>query len=223
MTLTRGVTTRLTVATLILVVAAALLMACAAAPEKTEQRTARSTLVIGIDVSGSFRKSHESSIEFMANYIYAHLRGLGGLKKPTAVFVGAIGGERPQETKSFPTDPHVPGYERQGDRGLSAPRVPGTRWPDGLQSVLQPRRDAHQASESGAVADRDRHADGRSAGSRRETASRSTRKSNSNHSSISRRASPSACCIRARPLRCAGKSGCRATASACGPWTTRSW
>jgi hypothetical protein len=102
MTLTRGITTRLTVATLILVVAAALLMACAVGGEKSpEQRNARSTLVIGIDVSGSFRKSHESSIEFMANYLYAHLRGLGGLKKPTAVFVGSIGGERPQETKSF--------------------------------------------------------------------------------------------------------------------------
>jgi hypothetical protein len=92
--------TRLTIGTLILVVAAALLMACAPGPERTE-RTARSTLVIGIDVSGSFRKSHESSIEFAANYLYAHLRGLGGLRKPTAVFVGAIGGERPQETKSF--------------------------------------------------------------------------------------------------------------------------
>jgi hypothetical protein len=101
MTLTRGIMTRLTVATLILVVAAALLMACGPAPEKTEQRTARSTLVIGIDVSGSFRRNHESSIEFMANYLYAHLRGFGGLRKPTAVFVGAIGGDRPQETKSF--------------------------------------------------------------------------------------------------------------------------
>jgi hypothetical protein len=100
MILTRGTTTRLTIATLILVVAAAMLLACAPGPQ-TAERTARSTLVIGIDVSGSFRRSHESSVEFAANYLYAHLRGLGGLKKPTAVFVGAIGGERPQETKSF--------------------------------------------------------------------------------------------------------------------------
>jgi hypothetical protein len=61
----------------------------------------RSTLVIGIDVSGSFGKDYESSIDFTANYIYAHLRGLGGLKQPTAVFVGSIGGVNPQETKSF--------------------------------------------------------------------------------------------------------------------------
>ena len=61
----------------------------------------RSTLVIGIDVSGSFGKNYESSIDFTANYIYAHIHGLGGLKQPTAVFVGSIGGEHPQETKSF--------------------------------------------------------------------------------------------------------------------------
>src|SRR5688500_20324619 len=76
-----------------------LLAACAGGP--SQQRTARSTLVIGLDVSGSFQRNHESSIDFAANYIYARLNGLGGLKKPTALFVGSIGGERPQETKSF--------------------------------------------------------------------------------------------------------------------------
>lgn len=76
-----------------------LLTACSANPNG--QRTARSTLVIGIDVSGSFQRNHQSSIDFAANYIYARLNGLGGLKKPTALFVGSIGGERPQETKSF--------------------------------------------------------------------------------------------------------------------------
>lgn len=71
------------------------------APSPNNARVARSTLVVGIDVSGSFRKNHESSIDFAANYLYARLRGLGGLKQPTAVFVGAIGGEHLQETKSF--------------------------------------------------------------------------------------------------------------------------
>ena len=68
-----------------------------------ETRTARSTLVIGIDVSGSFRRGgrYDSSIDFAANYLYGHLHGLGGLKQPTAVFVGSIGGEKPGETKSF--------------------------------------------------------------------------------------------------------------------------
>ncbi len=66
-------------------------------------RVARNTLVIGIDVSGSFQRDgrYDSSIDFIANYLYAHLHGLGGLKQPSAVFVGSIGGEKPFETKSF--------------------------------------------------------------------------------------------------------------------------
>ncbi|HEY1953218.1 MAG TPA: hypothetical protein VGG76_10455 [Gemmatimonadaceae bacterium] len=66
-------------------------------------RVAKSTLVLGIDVSGSFSgKSHyESSIDFASNYLYAHIHGVGGLSQPTAVFVGSFGGEKPGETKSF--------------------------------------------------------------------------------------------------------------------------
>ncbi|HEV7389797.1 MAG TPA: hypothetical protein VGN73_14390, partial [Gemmatimonadaceae bacterium] len=66
-------------------------------------RVARSTLVIAIDVSGSFggKARYESAIDFAANYLYAHIHGLSGLKQPTAVFVGSVGGEKPGETKSF--------------------------------------------------------------------------------------------------------------------------
>jgi hypothetical protein len=80
---------------------AVLVVFAACAPSANSTRVARSTLVVGIDVSGSFQKNHESSIDFAANYIYGRLHGLGGLKQPTAVFVGSVGGERPQETKSF--------------------------------------------------------------------------------------------------------------------------
>jgi hypothetical protein len=90
-------TTRLGLAAL----GAIFLLLTSCAPGANTTRVARSTLVIGIDVSGSFRANHESSIDFAANYLYARLHGLGGLKVPTAVFVGSIGGERPQETKSF--------------------------------------------------------------------------------------------------------------------------
>ena len=77
------------------------LVACVPSPDNP--RVARSTLVIGVDVSGSFLKGgrYESSIDFAANYLYAHLHGLGGLKQPTAVFVGSIGGDQTQETKAF--------------------------------------------------------------------------------------------------------------------------
>src|SRR6188474_4656 len=86
------------VAAVIILVAVLTLYACAPAANST--RTARSTLVVGIDVSQSFQNNYQSSIDFAANYIYARVHGLGGLKKPTAVFVGSIGGAHPQETKS---------------------------------------------------------------------------------------------------------------------------
>ena len=40
-------------------------------------------------------------MNFAAHYLYAHLNGLGGLRVPTAVFVGSVGGARPGEPKSF--------------------------------------------------------------------------------------------------------------------------
>jgi hypothetical protein len=75
----------------------------ACAPSAEGGRVARSTLVIGIDVSGSFegKGNYDNSIDFAANYLYGHLHGLGGLKQPTAVFVGSLGGEKPGEAKSF--------------------------------------------------------------------------------------------------------------------------
>ncbi|HVE79553.1 MAG TPA: hypothetical protein VNA89_11850 [Gemmatimonadaceae bacterium] len=90
-------------------VVAALALACAttacspAAGSPAAERTARNTLVIGIDISGSFLREgrYESAVDFAAQYIYAHLHGLGGLKKPTALFVGTVGGDVAGETKSF--------------------------------------------------------------------------------------------------------------------------
>lgn len=63
----------------------------------------RATLVIGVDVSGSFRQSgvFDDAIDFTAHYLYAHLNGLGNLRVPSAVFVGSLGGERPGEPKTF--------------------------------------------------------------------------------------------------------------------------
>ncbi len=71
--------------------------------EGSEGRVARNTLVVGIDVSGSFRTGgrYESAIDFAAHYLYAHLNGLGGLRVPTAVFVGTIGGNTPEQAQSF--------------------------------------------------------------------------------------------------------------------------
>ena len=83
-----------------LVITAVLLAACLPTPEQN-QRTAKSTLVIGIDVSGSFRQHYDDAISFAAHYLYGHLNGMGDLRVPTAVFVGSVGGGRPGEAKSF--------------------------------------------------------------------------------------------------------------------------
>jgi hypothetical protein len=63
----------------------------------------RSTLVIGLDVSGSFRQTQhfDKSIEFAALYIYGHLNGLGDLKQPTDVFIGSLGGQQANQPKAF--------------------------------------------------------------------------------------------------------------------------
>ena len=75
--------------------------ATACAPPRSAT-TARNTLVLGIDVSGSFRGRHyDDAIDFAAHYLYGHVKGLGGLRVPTAVFVGSVGGDQPGEVKSF--------------------------------------------------------------------------------------------------------------------------
>jgi hypothetical protein len=63
----------------------------------------KSTLVVGLDVSGSFRKSgkFEDAIEFASLYIYAHMKGFNDLKRPTDVFIGTMGGQKAGEAKTF--------------------------------------------------------------------------------------------------------------------------
>ena len=78
-----------------------LAVALAGCTPSARSGTPASTLVVGIDVSGSFRDHYEDAIAFAAYYLYAHLSGLGGLRVPTAVFMGSVGGERPGEPKSF--------------------------------------------------------------------------------------------------------------------------
>src|SRR5438105_15670990 len=66
-------------------------------------QTARSTLVIGLDISGSFRRtpSFNGAIEFASLYIYGHLNAIGGLQPNTAIFVGELGGERTGQAQVF--------------------------------------------------------------------------------------------------------------------------
>ena len=63
----------------------------------------KSTLVIGLDVSGSFRKGghFDDAVDFAALYIYAHLKGFKDRKRPTNVFIGTKGRPRIGEAKTF--------------------------------------------------------------------------------------------------------------------------
>ena len=79
---------------------ALLTLACTTSADQ-KGKPANWTMIVGIDVSGSFRGEFEDAIDFAARYIYAHVNGLGGLRVPTALFVGSIGGERPGEPKAF--------------------------------------------------------------------------------------------------------------------------
>lgn len=74
---------------------------CAPAPEA--ELVPRSTLIIGVDVSESFQNDgrYEDALAFAGHYIRAHLQGLGGLEQPRALFVGAIGGEKPGQPQAF--------------------------------------------------------------------------------------------------------------------------
>jgi len=84
---------------------AALVVALGVVSCSPSERSAppRSTLVIGMDISGSFRRNpnFNGAIEFAALYIYAHLNGMDGLQTNTAIFVGELGGERPGQAKVF--------------------------------------------------------------------------------------------------------------------------
>src|SRR6266487_1292450 len=78
------------------------LSATACAPSQKAEAP-RSTLVIGLDISGSFRRnpSFNGALEFASLYIYGHLNGIGGLQPNTAIFVGELGGERTGQAKVF--------------------------------------------------------------------------------------------------------------------------
>lgn len=82
---------------------APLLLALVTCTRPEDAPPPRNTLVVGIDISGSFRRRpvRDEAIEFAALYIYGHVNAVGPLRRATAVFVGELGGERPGQAKVF--------------------------------------------------------------------------------------------------------------------------
>jgi hypothetical protein len=63
----------------------------------------RLSMFIGVDISGSFMNGgyFDDALDFLAHYIYAHLHGYGDLDVPSVLFVGSIGGEKRDESKTL--------------------------------------------------------------------------------------------------------------------------
>ncbi|HJT25226.1 MAG TPA: hypothetical protein VJ873_11670, partial [bacterium] len=82
------------------IVALFFLSGCSFLNEKPQPRL---VMFVGLDISGSFLqgKYYDDSIDFLSNYLYAHLNGLNGLEVPSAVFVGSIGGAKAGQPKAF--------------------------------------------------------------------------------------------------------------------------
>jgi len=82
------------------VLAVFFLSGCSFLNEKPQPRL---VIFVGLDISGSFvqGKYFDDSMNFLANYLYAHLNGLDGLEVPNAVFVGSIGGAKAGQPKAF--------------------------------------------------------------------------------------------------------------------------
>jgi hypothetical protein len=68
-----------------------------------EKPQPRLVMFVGVDISGSFIKGNyfDDSIDFLSNYLYAHLNGMDGLEVPSALFVGSIGGAKSGQPKAF--------------------------------------------------------------------------------------------------------------------------
>lgn len=83
--------------------ACALLGAAGCALTNSEPAEPRLALFVGVDVSGSFvhSASYDDSLDFLARYLDAHLRGLGGLERPSHLFVAPIGGAAVADAKTF--------------------------------------------------------------------------------------------------------------------------
>ncbi len=71
--------------------------------DSASKKTPRSTMFIGVDVSGSFTrtKSFKDGMTFLGHYIKAHLDGEGILSKPQDLYVAGIGGNVKEDPQSF--------------------------------------------------------------------------------------------------------------------------
>lgn len=72
-------------------------------PAFASKENPRLVMFIGVDISGSFLRGpyFEDAMDFLAQYIYAHLKGFEGMEVPHSLFVGSIGGDKADEPKTL--------------------------------------------------------------------------------------------------------------------------
>lgn len=58
-------------------------------------------MFVGVDVSGSFKRQKADALRFLSRYLYTHLHGCGEADQLKSLFVGSIGGAKPNEPKTF--------------------------------------------------------------------------------------------------------------------------
>jgi len=90
------------IAALALLASSVVLSGCDATGS-TQSDKPRMSIFVGVDISGSFMNSphFDDSIDFLAHYLYGHLRGIGNMERPATLFVSSIGGARADEPKTF--------------------------------------------------------------------------------------------------------------------------
>lgn len=79
------------------------LVSCFESGEKKIRKTTKSTLFIGVDVSGSFTKTKmfKDGMKFLGVYIHHHLENKGPLSRPVDLYVGGIGGNIKEDPQDF--------------------------------------------------------------------------------------------------------------------------
>jgi hypothetical protein len=96
---------------------ALIIILAALVPFMSRADDARLTMFVGVDISGSFLNSRhfDDAMDFLAHYLYAHLKGARGTERPANLFVGSLGGNKAGEPKTFYP---IESFENEDEAGI---------------------------------------------------------------------------------------------------------
>lgn len=110
----------------IMLAAAFALGACGGPKYESTEAKPKLVMFVGVDQSGSFEKAgfRKDSLDFLSQYLYAHLNGLNGLEKPHSLFVGPIGGMKAGQPRTFHPIQDYAGRDVEGIRAALEAQFP---------------------------------------------------------------------------------------------------